>query len=215
VAKRERGSTPAGASSLRSSADRAAGFYPAGRAFKSSRGHHVPLGIRQRDVTAAWRPPTPLVRVQILALVPTKRSGRLDSCTLRQSLAGAHPRSSPPGGQIFAIMNRDPLSRVIMAAGGSAVSIEEESMKRHWPILGLLVLALAIIDASFASAKQRHRGARHAARHAPVNVAPPSSFEPARMIEVRPGVWISTYDCITDDGYGRWRPCSSTSRSGG
>jgi hypothetical protein len=108
-------------------------------------------------------------------------------------------------------MNRDPLSRVIMAAGGSAVSIEEESMKRHWPILGLLVLALAIIDASFASAKQRHRGARHA----PVNAAPPSSFEPARMIEVRPGVWISTYDCITDDGYGRWRPCSSTSRSGG
>jgi hypothetical protein len=87
-------------------------------------------------------------------------------------------------------------------------------MKRHWPIVGVSVLALAIIDASLASAKQRHRGARHAERHAPVGVAPASSFEPARMIQVRPGVWISTYDCITDDGYGRWRPCSSTSKSG-
>jgi hypothetical protein len=97
---------------------------------------------------------------------------------------------------------------------GGAASIEEESMKRHWPILALSLLALAIVDASLASAKQRHRGARHAVRHAPVNVAPPSSFEPARMIEVRPGVWISTYDCITDDGYGRWRPCSAASKSG-
>jgi hypothetical protein len=87
-------------------------------------------------------------------------------------------------------------------------------MKRHWPIVGVSVLVLAIIDASLASAKQRHRGAHHAVRHAPVSVAPASSFEPARMIQVRPGVWISTYDCITDDGYGRWRPCSSTSRSG-
>ena len=87
-------------------------------------------------------------------------------------------------------------------------------MKRHWAIVGVSVLALTIIDASLASAKQRQRGTRHAVRHAPVNVVPRSSFEPARMIEVRPGVWISTYDCITDDGYGRWRPCSSTSKSG-
>jgi len=87
-------------------------------------------------------------------------------------------------------------------------------MKPYWPIVGLSVLALATIDGSPASAKQRHHGARHAVRHAPVSVAPASSFEPARMIEVRPGVIISTYDCITDDGYGRWRPCSSSSKSG-
>jgi hypothetical protein len=90
--------------------------------------------------------------------------------------------------------------------------IEEESMKRHWPIVALSVLALATIDGSLATEKHRHQGARHAVRHPPVSVAPASSFEPARMIEVRPGVIISTYDCITDDGYGRWRPCSSTSR---
>jgi hypothetical protein len=87
-------------------------------------------------------------------------------------------------------------------------------MKRHWSIAGLSVIALAMIDASLAGAKERHSGARHVVRHAPVNAAPASSFEPARMIEVRPGVIISSYDCITDDGYGRWRPCSSTSRSG-
>jgi hypothetical protein len=103
----------------------------------------------------------------------------------------------------------------LTAAPPARRPIEEESMKRHGPIVGLSVLALAIIDASLADAKQRHRGARHVVRHAPVGVAPPSSFEPARMIQVRPGVWISTYDCITDDGYGRWRPCSSSSKSGG
>lgn len=36
-----------------------------------------------------------------------------------------------------------------------------------------------------------------------------SSFAPPRMIEVRPGVWISSYDCITDEGYGRWLPCGA------
>jgi hypothetical protein len=78
-------------------------------------------------------------------------------------------------------------------------------MKRHWPIATLSLLALATIDAAHASAKHRH----HGVRYAPVSVAPASSFEPARMIEVRPGVIISSYDCITDEGYGRWRPCSS------
>lgn len=87
-------------------------------------------------------------------------------------------------------------------------------MKRHGLIVGLSVLALATIDGSLATAKHRHHGARHVVRHTSVSVAPASSFEPARMIEVRPGVIISTYDCITDDGYGRWRPCSSTSKSG-
>jgi hypothetical protein len=82
-------------------------------------------------------------------------------------------------------------------------------MKRHWPIVALSVVALATIDVTHASAKQRHHGARHGVRHALGSVAPASSFGPARMYEARPGVWISTYDCITDEGYGRWRPCSA------
>jgi hypothetical protein len=84
----------------------------------------------------------------------------------------------------------------------------EEKMNRYWPMMGLLVLALATIDIAGVSAKERRHGARHA-RPAPRAVVPGSSFEPARMYEAKPGVWISTYDCITDEGYGRWRPCSS------
>jgi hypothetical protein len=47
--------------------------------------------VHQRDVTAAWRPPTPLVRVQILALVPTE--GRAGS-TLPSVHAGIAQRQS-------------------------------------------------------------------------------------------------------------------------
>jgi len=45
--------------------------------------------------------------------------------------------------------------------------------------------------------------------------APPPHFgipksyrqEPARMIEIAPGRWISTYGCFTDEGYGRYGSC--------
>jgi len=87
-------------------------------------------------------------------------------------------------------------------------------MKRYWPIMGLLVVALATIDMAGVSAKERRHGAR-SVQHAPRAVVPGSAFEPARMYEARPGVWISTYDCITDEGYGRWRPCSSGSGKAG
>ena len=30
---------------------------------------------------------------------------------------------------------------------------------------------------------------------------------PARMVEVRPGLWISSYGCVMDEGYGRYSPC--------
>jgi hypothetical protein len=75
-------------------------------------------------------------------------------------------------------------------------------MKRHWPIVAVSVLSLVTVDAAYAGAK-KHR--RHVA---PAPAAVGSSFAPARMIEVRPGVIISNYGCITDEGYGRWRPCS-------
>src|SRR5215470_10258586 len=79
--------------------------------------------------------------------------------------------------------DRDALTHVIIPVGRrSALPIEEESMKCHWLLVGLGVLALATIDASLADAKQRHRGARNAVRHAPAGLAPTPSFEPARMI---------------------------------
>jgi hypothetical protein len=75
-------------------------------------------------------------------------------------------------------------------------------MKHPWHIAAVSILALATIDTAYAGAKQR----RHAA---PAAVGPVSSFAPARMIEVRPGLIISSYDCITDEGYGRYTPCSA------
>jgi hypothetical protein len=32
------------------------------------------------------------------------------------------------------------------------------------------------------------------------------------MIEARPGVFISSYGCITDEGYGRWTYCGQDRR---
>ena len=78
---------------------------------------------------------------------------------------------------------------------------------------GAAVMSVLVgITPAFASAKhhptQADRPARPPERG---NLPGRSSFAPPRMIEVRPGVWISSYDCITDDGYGRWRPCSASS----
>jgi len=64
----------------------------------------------------------------------------------------------------------------------------------------------------FASSKQ-HRAHVNRPVWVPAgdNLLEESSFAPPRMVEVRPGVWISSYDCITDEGYGRWLPCSAAS----
>jgi hypothetical protein len=35
------------------------------------------------------------------------------------------------------------------------------------------------------------------------------------MIEVKPGYWISSYGCVTDEGYGRRLPCDITDSGGG
>jgi hypothetical protein len=40
-------------------------------------------------------------------------------------------------------------------------------------------------------------------------VQAPASLSGSRMVEPKPGVWTSNYDCFTDDGYGRFRSCSA------
>ena len=77
-------------------------------------------------------------------------------------------------------------------------------MKHYWPVAAATALVLVTADSALAK-HYRHR-ARVPAAPAAIDVPP--SFGPARMIEARPGVFISSYGCITDDGYGRWRPCS-------
>ena len=69
-----------------------------------------------------------------------------------------------------------------------------------------LVLALT----SLADSKPAKR--KHAVTSAPT-AAPWRANEPsfqarsARMIEVRPGYWISSFGCALDAGYGRFTPC--------
>ena len=77
-------------------------------------------------------------------------------------------------------------------------------MKPSWLLVAASVFALVTVDSALA----KHYRHRAHAPGTPASADVQSSFGPARMIEVRPGVFISSYGCITDDGYGRWRPCS-------
>ena len=88
----------------------------------------------------------------------------------------------------------------------------------------LLVIAVSALPAIAASsvalaASKQHSRHHHVSRpvpavawSAPAPLVGPGA--PARMIEARPGLWISTYDCVTDEGAGRWRPCSSLGGGG-
>jgi hypothetical protein len=69
-----------------------------------------------------------------------------------------------------------------------------------------VAVVAALLVASTAAAPAR---VRHAARHArPYAGLPMPSTAPARMIEVRPGLWVGSYQCITDLDRGG-RDCSS------
>lgn len=72
-------------------------------------------------------------------------------------------------------------------------------------ILGLALSATAFADAAEAAAKRHKR----VAKPAPIarQVAPAFRQQPARMIELRPGYWISSWGCYTDEGYGRYGTC--------
>jgi hypothetical protein len=76
----------------------------------------------------------------------------------------------------------------------------------HKLLVGLISILISTNVAMAGPSPHLHK--RHTP-HAGETVGRPQSFEPPRMIEVRPGWWISTYDCVTDEGQGRWRPCSA------
>jgi hypothetical protein len=75
-------------------------------------------------------------------------------------------------------------------------------------MLRLLILALAFVliapaGPAEAGAKRHKRVAKPVA----AQTIPGFQHRPARMIEIRPGYWISSHGCFTDDGYGRIGPC--------
>jgi hypothetical protein len=78
---------------------------------------------------------------------------------------------------------------------------------KHWIPASLAVaLTVTAAGASDVHPKHRHHHDYHGAYAAPYPAGPPMA-QPAHMIEVRPGLWISSYDCVTDEGQGRWFPC--------
>lgn len=77
-----------------------------------------------------------------------------------------------------------------------------------------LAVLLTLSLTSFADAKQTKRSKQ--ARPAPMAEpwrAGGFKQQPARMIEVKPGYWMSSYGCTIDNGYGRITPCDLTDHS--
>jgi hypothetical protein len=67
-----------------------------------------------------------------------------------------------------------------------------------------LALLLTVTSASSVLADNYAQGRTRVPRNqAPVSLTTP------RMIESKPGLWTSSYDCVLDDGYGRYRSCSA------
>jgi hypothetical protein len=80
------------------------------------------------------------------------------------------------------------------------------------PLTALLALAVALpLLGDAAEAAKRHK---RTLQQAPVAATPTFRQEPPRMYEVRPGYWISTWGCFTDEGYGRISSCDMRERGG-
>ena len=73
------------------------------------------------------------------------------------------------------------------------------------PLPVLIALAFVIAALAGPADAKSKRQARRAA--APAAAPGFSGTAPARMIEVRPGLWVSSYGCVQDEGYGRYTPC--------
>jgi hypothetical protein len=79
-------------------------------------------------------------------------------------------------------------------------------MERSWPIVAAAVLALATVDVASATTKHRryHRPA--------VPVRPAASpYQAPYTTGFRP--FVSPYDCLIDEGYGRYRLCSASTNT--
>jgi hypothetical protein len=79
--------------------------------------------------------------------------------------------------------------------------------RRNSMINKIAAAAVLVLLAASTSAALAH--VRHAPHHArPFAGIPAPSTAPARMIEVRPGLWVGSYQCVVDLDRGG-RDCSS------
>jgi hypothetical protein len=72
-----------------------------------------------------------------------------------------------------------------------------------------LVLAALIVPVLAVPAEAASKRHKRVAKPAPMArpAAPAFHQAPARMIEIAPGRWISSWGCYTDEGYGRYGSC--------
>lgn len=89
---------------------------------------------------------------------------------------------------------------------GEAFAIGAIAM-RYLPVIAVTAALALTTTAACAASKHHHRYVRHARAQAVIEPGPSPSFAPAHIIEARPGVFISSYGCIQDEGYGRWTYC--------
>ena len=78
---------------------------------------------------------------------------------------------------------------------------------RYVPAIAIAAALVLAASAAAAASKHHKRYARPGPGPAAVAPGPSPSFAPPRMIQARPGVFISSYGCIQDEGYGRWTYC--------
>ncbi len=71
-------------------------------------------------------------------------------------------------------------------------------------LIATIALSLAAVGAADAKSKAHKEIARH--HHAPVAAYVPASPYPA--YQSRPP-WAAPWQCFTDEGYGRFRPCDA------
>jgi len=73
------------------------------------------------------------------------------------------------------------------------------------------IVAIALTLAAFAAAPvaaEPVKGKRSKSSVQRLAIWPgASSMAPARMIEVRPGYWVSSYGCVWEDAQGRLQDC--------
>lgn len=78
-------------------------------------------------------------------------------------------------------------------------------------VAALAIASIVITAAAAEPAKVKRKRVIHAQ---PTALWPgASSMAPARMIEVRPGYWVSSYGCVFEDAQGRLLDCQTTNNS--
>ena len=79
-------------------------------------------------------------------------------------------------------------------------------MKHSVTIVLALAVSVAVAQASETKKKPRVQPAQSASQADRIGTF---SQDPPRMIEIRPGYWMSSWGCVVDEGQGRLRDCNA------